>query len=64
MSVFPIIPYSVVDVQRRHLFLLCCPCHVEYSHTEALFLSLMGIGDLHQAIHKVIPPLNKEITVT
>lgn len=46
------------------MFLLGCPCHVEHSHTEAFFLSLMGVGDLHQAIDKVIPPLHTEMRVT
>lgn len=54
-----LVPYRVVDVQWRHLSFLGCPGHVQHSHAEALFLSLMGVGDLHQAIHKVIPPLHK-----
>lgn len=58
------VPYSVIDVQRWHLSLFGCSCHIEYSHTEALLLGLMGVGDLHQAIDKIIPPLHTERRVT
>lgn len=58
MSVW--VPYGVVDFQRGQLSLLGCSRHVQDSHTEALLLSFMGVGDLHQTIDKVVPPLHTD----
>lgn len=54
------VPYGVVDFQWGQLSLLGCSRHVQDSHTEALLLSLMGVGDLHQTIDKVVPPLHTD----
>lgn len=57
-------PDGVVDVQRGQLPLLGRPGHVQDSHPQTLLLGLVGVGDLHQAVHKVVPPLHiKELHV-
>jgi len=57
---FPLVPDCAVDVQRGRLSLLGSSRHIENSHPEALLLSLMGVWYLHEAVHKVIPPLHRK----
>ena len=53
----------MVDIQWGQVSLLRCSCHVQHSHTKTLFLTLMGVWDLYQAIDKVVPPLHTETRV-
>lgn len=56
-------PGGVVDVQRGQLPLLGRPGHVQDGHPQTLLLVLVGVGDLHQAVDKVVPPLHTDETL-